>query len=1095
MYRIVTHTNFSRSYLYLFLALVFSTVFLVGNVQPLAALENEDPNAEDPSPPEDPQDVEPELYINEIGFQGAGSEDDPDWVELVNLGTVPVDNLGDYFVCVKSVQCHQVSSFFPDEPNPPYDNFEPGDLLLLYWPDNLKLENTSLSLYREYPNFFKGQDKVLGDLVDLVRWGTDIPENEQDFIAKAVAMGKAEVLDIDPSVLDPDVTISRVGTPYSHLLQNGGTTQDPSDSSNTLSRGSDDDDNEADDEVDDDEESDDLNNGAAFFFDFMSPSQITHNPGLGRYFRILTPREDAVFSEGQAIPFGYYIINFDDTFEFGNDDVLKIYLDDVQIDEVGNDEHAEGIFFEEDYDNLAGLASGEYTVVAKLATNTVLAPDVYIPQDSVTFNILEIDDAPPPPPTEVPPTDVATEVPAEPTATLEPAPTATPATEVPPVLDSEVPPAADNTAPDVEDIVTKPTETATATATLEPTATKTSTATSTATATKTATVTSTATATNTATKTSTATQTSTATNTATATPLPEVDTDGLSFDAECPEGADACRDTDKDGKPDWADADDENDGLDTALENPDPNGDGDPSDAQDTDKDGTPDYLDADDDGNGIDTIVEVNAPNQGDGNNDGVPDALQNNVASLTTAEDDEEYVTVEFEGTCEDLVVDNTLRESDVIERDENYDYPYGLIDYRLGCGSTGGESEVTLLLHDVSDPTGLVLRKYGPTTPSGPETDWYSYDATFGTVEIDGKTVVTVTFMIKDGALGDDTAADGIIYDPLGIAVQPEVGATATATATNTATPTFTPVSNSVASSTGTATTAAATATNTATPTFTPVAGATATNTATATFTPVAGATATATPVSTATPVAVAAANLNADTNTIASNSAGSNNSLRTATATATSAAEGATPTATATTAAENNAVANTAANTAVPTNTAAPVQASTAELAVDVRANRALSQIGQEVVYKVTVTNQGSAVANDVVLRNVLSAQLDYIGGFGSQGNVAYDSAIREVTANVGTLGTNESATITVTTRVNETATAGVAVDNAVFVYGDGIGQVNSNVAGVQIIPAALPETGFFNPIMFIVAGVMAAIAGLIGMFMVFGGAVSKASQTR
>ncbi|MHB8094133.1 MAG: amidase domain-containing protein [Candidatus Aminicenantales bacterium] len=63
-----------------------------------------------------------------------------------------------------------------------------------------------------------------------------------------------------------------------------------------------------------------------------------------------------------------------------------------------------------------------------------------------------------------------------------------------------------------------------------------------------------------------------------------------------------------------SDPDDDDDGVKTIYEHPDPNKDGDYADAQDTDNDSTPDYLDSDDDGDGILTIYESADPN-GDGN------------------------------------------------------------------------------------------------------------------------------------------------------------------------------------------------------------------------------------------------------------------------------------------------------------------------------------------------------------------------------------------------------------------------------------------------------------------------------------------------
>ena len=66
-------------------------------------------------------------------------------------------------------------------------------------------------------------------------------------------------------------------------------------------------------------------------------------------------------------------------------------------------------------------------------------------------------------------------------------------------------------------------------------------------------------------------------------------------------------DTDKDGIPNYLDDDDDGDNVPTRLEKPDPNNDGNLSDALDTDADGVPNYLDTDDDG---DTILTRNEEN-----------------------------------------------------------------------------------------------------------------------------------------------------------------------------------------------------------------------------------------------------------------------------------------------------------------------------------------------------------------------------------------------------------------------------------------------------------------------------------------------------
>ena len=61
----------------------------------------------------------------------------------------------------------------------------------------------------------------------------------------------------------------------------------------------------------------------------------------------------------------------------------------------------------------------------------------------------------------------------------------------------------------------------------------------------------------------------------------------------------------RDGIPNYKDNDDDNDNVLTKDENPDPNGDGDISDAQNTDGTDEPDYLDTDDDNDSVITRYE----------------------------------------------------------------------------------------------------------------------------------------------------------------------------------------------------------------------------------------------------------------------------------------------------------------------------------------------------------------------------------------------------------------------------------------------------------------------------------------------------------
>lgn len=96
-------------------------------------------------------------------------------------------------------------------------------------------------------------------------------------------------------------------------------------------------------------------------------------------------------------------------------------------------------------------------------------------------------------------------------------------------------------------------------------------------------------------------------------------------------------DTDGDGIPNYLDEDDDGDNILTKNEKPDPNGDGDFSDAQDTDGDGIPDYLDNDDDGDGILTRDEENQSVDQNPANDislnGIPDYLNPIVTTRVPA------------------------------------------------------------------------------------------------------------------------------------------------------------------------------------------------------------------------------------------------------------------------------------------------------------------------------------------------------------------------------------------------------------------------------------------------------------------------------
>jgi hypothetical protein len=171
-------------------------------------------------------------------------------------------------------------------------------------------------------------------------------------------------------------------------------------------------------------------------------------------------------------------------------------------------------------------------------------------------------------------------------------------------------------------------------------------------------------------------------------------------------------------------------------------------------------------DGDGVSDPVEAGAPNGGDGNDDGQPDAGQAGVTSIPDAAS-LEYVTLEVSGGgCMSLTDVDVVSEAQMAEEDPSYDYPGGLVGFAIPCP---GPVAVKLYYHGMASLSGG-YRKFGPSTPGNPATaQWYEFPgAVFGSQMVGGTPVPTVTLSLVDGALGDATGVDGVIYDPGGPAV---------------------------------------------------------------------------------------------------------------------------------------------------------------------------------------------------------------------------------------------------------------------------------------------------------------------------------------
>lgn len=184
-------------------------------------------------------------------------------------------------------------------------------------------------------------------------------------------------------------------------------------------------------------------------------------------------------------------------------------------------------------------------------------------------------------------------------------------------------------------------------------------------------------------------------------------------------------------------------------------------------------------DADGLDNEIENNAPNDGDGNFDGIPDAQQHDVASLTLAgsgfEDD--YVTIETSaGTLRN--VSTLVDPSDGWIEDLEEDFPLGFVNFEVHDIPNGSSVVVTLYFHDGLPANVTDYYKWG-VRPSMPDEAMlyrfpqYIEGVTPVGAEIvrsidverrDSDSVDRIILHLTDGELGDSTLeVNGVIADP--------------------------------------------------------------------------------------------------------------------------------------------------------------------------------------------------------------------------------------------------------------------------------------------------------------------------------------------
>ncbi|MDM8560474.1 choice-of-anchor U domain-containing protein, partial [Candidatus Parabeggiatoa sp. HSG14] len=166
-------------------------------------------------------------------------------------------------------------------------------------------------------------------------------------------------------------------------------------------------------------------------------------------------------------------------------------------------------------------------------------------------------------------------------------------------------------------------------------------------------------------------------------------------------------------------------------------------------------------------TCVLASNPIVYDGNGDGILDSQQANVITIPDAITGK-YITLAVNSDCR---IDSTRAETSNTQAisHKGYRFPQGLMYYKLYCQ----QAHITLYFHGIHQAKHFT--KYGPKIPGDLKTvAWYTLpNVSFGTANINGQSVATAQFTLKDGELGDDTSVDGYIVDPGGLSFNDDVG----------------------------------------------------------------------------------------------------------------------------------------------------------------------------------------------------------------------------------------------------------------------------------------------------------------------------------
>jgi len=173
-----------------------------------------------------------------------------------------------------------------------------------------------------------------------------------------------------------------------------------------------------------------------------------------------------------------------------------------------------------------------------------------------------------------------------------------------------------------------------------------------------------------------------------------------------------------------------------------------------------------DTDGDGVNNTDEAVWNNSWDGNGNGIPDNQESSVTTKLSPITSTPVTMWVTGSSCQVINGYDIVTEWSQASQDGSFDYPIGIFDFELYCGSIWDTTEVTFYLDSVYDTSNWVWRKYNRTTNTYAN---FAGTTTFGTAIVGTGSVTTITVSLQDNNSDDeDITLNARILDPSGPAV---------------------------------------------------------------------------------------------------------------------------------------------------------------------------------------------------------------------------------------------------------------------------------------------------------------------------------------